>query len=432
MNSYESEIIKLNKRIKVITDNPDPTKMKSNKLMYELERDLNVHRLKQWKDGVPFADGLYPTLLRSMGFEAQILDMAADRSQLATSHFETIGSLGLPQNACDRTTVLISMAVNKELAPPSLLVSQNRSCDPLKLAYNTLGRLFGTPIRCLDHGLEANNDTLGYVTDQIGDIIEFAEKKIPGIKYDESRLMELQEADRIGFNYLRDIYELRKKVPCPLSGKDAFRIPIPPSHFHDQKRALEYFKAWHEEMGERAEKGVGAIAEEKLRVLWAVSGPFFANPFAILEKRGVSVPWFMFDQAARFSGIIYGYYGDEKEYGRKLSPLEEEARMLNSHSWGGLASRWVRDVLYIARDLNIDAIINFRQVGCTATVGLAKILEEKAESELGIPTLQMEGRQLFPSYFDPVVVNTQLDVFIDSCMRRKAEKKAQPKGVSAS
>jgi benzoyl-CoA reductase/2-hydroxyglutaryl-CoA dehydratase subunit BcrC/BadD/HgdB len=79
----------------------------------------------------------------------------------------------------------------------------------------------------------------------------------------------------------------------------------------------------------------------------------------------------------------------------------------------------VEDTLFVCRDLNIDAIINFKQVGCTATVGLAKILEDCAERELGIPTLHFEGRQLDPSYFDPVQVNTQLNVFVDSCLRRK-------------
>ncbi|MDP6180794.1 MAG: 2-hydroxyacyl-CoA dehydratase family protein, partial [Desulfatiglandales bacterium] len=319
MNYFEIEIAKLDKRVKKIKANPDPAKLKCNEMLYELERDLNIHRLEQWKAEKPFADGIYPALLKAMGFESYTLDMLADRSQLVSSHFDEIRKQGLPEHACDRTTVLIAMCLKKELPLPNFLVSTNRSCDPIRLAVNALGRMLDIPVRCIDHGLEATNETLQYVTDQLGEIIEFAEKTIPGIKYDESKLLEAQEFDRLGFDYLHQIYELRKRVPCPLAGIDAFRIPLPPSHYHEPERALEYFKAWHDEMYERAEKGFGAVENERLRVLWAVSGPFYANPFALLEKRGVSIPWFQFDAAARFSGIIYGYYGDEKEYGRKLS-----------------------------------------------------------------------------------------------------------------
>ena len=95
---------------------------------------------------------------------------------------------------------------------------------------------------------------------------------------------------------------------------------------------------------------------------------------------------------------------------------------MNCLSWGSVAKRWVDDTLYVCRDLKIDAIINFKQVGCTATVGLAKILEEAADKELGIPTMHFEGRQLDPTYFDAAQVNTQLNVFVDSCLRRKGLK----------
>ena len=419
MNFYEAEIAKCQKRIKKIEENPDPVKLKSNKILYELERDLNIARLRAWKEGKPFIEGLAPALMRAFGFESMALDICADRSTLGTSRFDTIRALGLPDYACDRTIVGVDMCMKKELPPPNLLVSHNCACDPIKLAYNTLGRLFNIPVACLDFGLEANIDTVNYVADQMREIAEFAARKVPGTKYDESKLMELQAMDRMANSYLNEIYQLRKRVPCPIAGKDAFRLPLIPSYTHDPAKAVDYFRIWRDEMQERADKGIGAVKEEKLRVLWAVSGPFHADPFTILERRGVSIPWFQFDVAMRWSAVKYPLYGDDTEYGRKLSPLEEEASRMLNFSWGGLAQRWVEDTLFVCRDLKIDAIINFKQVGCTATVGLAKILEDRAEKELGIPTMHFEGRQLDPSYFDQVQVNSQLNLFVDSCLRRK-------------
>jgi hypothetical protein len=423
MNFFETNIATGERRIKKIAENPDPAMLKSNKLRYELERDLYLDQLEAWRNGKPLAD-ITPTLmplLRSMGFEHVDLQSAADRSQLTTSKFDTIRAVGLPEQACDRTIVMIAMCVAGELPVPNFLASSNQACDPLKFSYNALARQFDIPVFCIDTTLEANDKSLSYVTDQLGKLIEYAENTVPGIKYDESILIELEEADRIAFDYLKDIYELRKLVPSPISGKDAFRIPRLPSGFGDIRKAQEYFRVWSEEMHERAAKGMGSVEDEKLRVMWAVSGPYYLDVFSILEKHGVSVPWFQFDASCRWSGVKYGVYGDEKEYGRKLTPLEEQARMINSHSWGSLASRWVEDTLIVCRDLKIDAIVNFRQVGCTATVNLAKILEDQAEKELGIPVIHIEGRQLDSTYADPQIMEDELILFVDECIRRKGK-----------
>lgn len=425
MNYYEMEIAKAEKRIKRIEENPDPTKLASNKMLYELDRDLYSYRLQRWKDGKPFADGGNGLFWKALGFEPLNLDMCADRSQLTAKEFGIIRGAGYPDSACDRTVLLMAMYINKLLPPPAFMISSQVACDPIMLMYASVAAMFNVPNSCLDIGLEANDDTLRYITAQMEEIIEYAEAKVPGVKFDESTLIELQEVDRKCFNFLHEIYEFRKCVPCPMAGRDTFRLPLPASYYPDPYKALEFFEVWRDEVAERAEKGIGAVKEEKARVLWTVSGPFYTDPFPILENRGITIPWFEYDMAMRWSKVKYDNYGDGKDYGRKLSPLEEEAKILNSLSWAGKADRWVEDVLYLCEDLNVDAIINFLQIGCTATVGLAKILEDTAEKRLGIPTLQIEGRQLDPTYFDKKQVEDQLNMFIDILLRRKAEREAK-------
>lgn len=416
MNFYESEVVKAEKRLKKIAESPSGSRLMSNQMLYELERDSSMERLRHWQEGKPLAEFHLLPLTKALGMQPILLEMCADRTQLAPSHFDNIRSMGFPDRACDRTTIAISMVARGELPRPNLMVVANHSCDPIMLAYNALGRMFNSSVFCLDYGLEADEENLRYVTEQLGELIEFAEHKIPGVKFNQSILTEIQEIDRKAFSYLKEIYEFRKCVPSPISGRDSFRIPWPPSFYSNPVKALDYFRVWHDELGERVSKGVGALKEERLRFLWAVSGPFYADPFSSLERLGVSVPWFHYDIASRWSGVGYGFYGDEKEYGRKLSPLEEEARVMCSNSWSGKASRWVGDTLRVCRDLKIDAIINFRQMGCVATVGLSKLLEDSAQRELDIPTLHIEGRQLDPTYFNPAQVQTQLELFVDSCL----------------
>ena len=151
-----------------------------------------------------------------------------------------------------------------------------------------------------------------------------------------------------------------------------------------------------------------------------VSGPFYFDPFPLLAERGVAVPFFHYGMAGRMWGELYPNYGEEHMFGRILTPMEEMARFVMYNSWAGLGHRWLNDTLRVARDLKVNGIVNFIQVGCTAISGLNTLLAENSERELGIPTLNIEGRMLDATFFDQSEFETRMDVFIDSCLDRKA------------
>lgn len=421
MNFFEAEIAKYERRLHRIGEKPDPTKAESNRLLYELELDLARSHLESWKQGRPFAAGFYLSpMLRAMGFEFIYLMHAADRAVNAEDCFRALRAVGFPDDACDRTMVALAMCLREELPRMSLIVSTNAACYPEMLSHYTLASYHDAPRFCLDiastASKQADYDHLTYVTDQLRQLIDFAVDRIPGIEYDEGKMVELQNIDRAAVDCLRDIYELRKLVPCPEAGRDVFRIPRLPSFYAEPVRALDYFRTRRDEVRERAARGVSPSGQEKLRILWAVSGPYYSDPFGFLEQRGVSVPFFLFGIATRLFGVRYGMYGDETEYGRKLTPLEEQARVLNCNAWAGLATRWVEDALFVCRDLKIDAIVNFLQRGCGATLGLAKLLADEAEEKLGIPTLQIEGRQLDSGDYDERQFLARLSDFVDMCL----------------
>ncbi len=420
MNFFEAEMARCARRIRNIEANPDPTKLKANKLYYELELDLRRDQLKALQEGKPFAQGAgAEALLKAMGVQYLQLLTEGDRTTHVPKHFDTVRVLGLPDDACDRTVLPIALSVSGELPKPALLISSNTACDPVIYAINALSRCHNVPCFFIDIGTEATEDTLRYVNDQLRELIDFVERSIPGVKYDEDRLVEVQEADRQAYKYLNDIYQVMKVTPCVLSGRDVFRIPRFPSSYPNPAKAVEYFRTYRDEVEEMAQKKTPK--EEQLRILWAVTAPINADLFGFLEKKGVSVPFFQYGFAGRYYGAKYGVYGDVTEYGRRLTPIEEEARMLNCNSFHGLASRWVGDTVEICRDLRIDGIVNFTQVGCTAILGIERLLSDAAERELGIPTLQLEGRMLDAREYDQTRFEDALEDFVDMCLSKKEE-----------
>ena len=417
----ETEIARNQKRIDKINASSDSTKIKANKMLYELELDLRKAQLEAWKThNKPLINSDHiPMMVYAMGGIGIDSMGAADRTMLATEYFNVLRSQGFPDDACDRTIVIIALCVSKNFPPPDFVIATSFACPMECISPKAIGHYFNMPVFHIDTTLETSQDALTYVTDQLGEMIEFAEAKVPGVHYSEERLLYALEMDKIAHNYAKEIHALRRRVPCPLSGQDAFRLPRIPSMYPDPKKAVEYWKAFAEEMHERAEKGYGVLEDEKLRFLWAVTGPFYFNPFDVLAKRGVAVPAMQFGVMSRFFGVEYGFIDDITEYGRKLTPLEELARFLNGNTWAGLGNRWVDSTLHMAKDLKCDGIVYFLQLGCSASGGVSRLVVERAEKELGIPVLLLEGRQLDPFYKSQQESEEELNAFIDLCLSRK-------------
>lgn len=425
MTWLEREIERNKKRLARIEASPDKSMLRANRLLYEMELDFRLAQLDAWRTGNrPMANIEYATLvINAMGFLGLDLMGAADRTRLASEYFDIIRAKGFPDTACDRTIVCLAMCINEDFPAPDLVMAHNTACHMELTSFKAIGEYFNKPVFTLNGGLGANEDTLSFVTDQLEEFIEFAEKKIPGVRYDEERMVELIEIECQAAECLHQVNSLRRLTPCPLSALDAFRLPRMPSYYPEPRRALSYFKAWRDEMLEKAEHGIGALENEQLRFLWVVTGPFYFNPFMVLARRGVAVPALQFGWMPRLFGIKYQIYGDESEYGRRLSPLEEQARMLNSNSWAVKGDVWVDDCLDVAKDLRVDGIVYYVQIGCTASAGLGRLVAERSEAELGIPTLLLEGRQLDAQFKKQEECEAELEAFVDLCFDWKARER---------
>ncbi len=421
MNWLEREIERNQRRIQRVETSRDWIMLKANKLLYEMELDLRRAQLEAWRTGNrPMANSEYVTLLvNAMGFLGLDLMGAADRTRLAGDYFHMVRAAGFPDTACDRTIVCLAMCMNDDFPPPDIVLAHNTACHMELMSFKAIGEHFERPVFALNSALGATEDSLRFVTDQLHEFIEFAEKRIPGARYDEERMVELIEVEKEALACMREINELRRHIPCLLSALDAFRLPRFPSYYPDPRRALRYFEAWRDELRDRAQEGIGVLEKERLRLLWVVTGPFYFNPFLVLAKRGVAVPGLQFGWMTRLFGINYPGFGDETEYGRRLSPLEEQARLLNSNSWAGLGETWVRDTLEACRNLRVDGMVYYVQIGCTASAGLGRLVAREAEKELGIPTLLMEGRQLDASFKSQEECEQELEAFVDLCLDRK-------------
>ncbi len=422
MNAYEFHIERLQKQIKRIDDNPDPTKLKSNKLLYELQLEGYKAALEALRNGRPQsvqASGV-GILYQAMGFVC-----LAETTSDATSetymqkYLEMARNKGLPVDvSCDMAmSGLATWEAGEDIDRVGVRLYSQASCVSMWLTNLHRSYVRASPKYYLDVGFKESEANLKHVANQLGEYIEICEKQFPGvIKYDEARLIELQEYEEAALEYYRDIYRMQRHKPAPLAGRAAFRQSgsTPPGLYPDPRRAVEYARIRRDEVAERIEKGIAGVPGEKLRLMWTVTLPWFMDPFPVIEKRKAAV-------LTQYSGFTYyrtplpqqNYYGN-----RKLTPLEKVAEKVCGMLWAGTSARWVDNMMWICKDLQLDAIVNYNMLGCTATLGLRKLVEEAAE-KLGIQVLQLEGKQWDSNYASEETINTKLDEFLQMCLSRK-------------
>ena len=419
----EARAERMERRVKKIEENPDPTKPAANKILYKNQANAIRRLINAWKTGNPPFVGERDGLGWVMGFEAWGAIGAADRStyEEAKRYFDIMERQGFNSNSCDRTIAIIPMILTGEYPPPAFITTSNFECYPIYLANQSLANLLGVPLLSVDRPPVWNEEAMAYMVRQVEEEIDYLQTMFPGHKYNEAMLAEQQECAKQWWVIERDIHKLRRRKPCALAGLESFREIGPPGG-DDMWEGLEYRRLYRDQLYEKADKGEAPSkiwgTEEKLRLCWAVSGPYFYDPFTFLDKLGVSVPiWLWSDNTEKKAGRE-PVVGDEASFGRKLTPLEEVARG-RKFGWGDRSHYYVNSIISTARELELDGIVYFKQIGCSPTMPLGGIVAERAERELGIPTIELEGRQLDQRGFNERDLLGKLVDFSNVCLARK-------------
>lgn len=419
ITEVEAYIEKLERRIAKMETSSDPSRLQSNLFRYKMSLGEAKKRCEAWKEDKPFSDGGGPfmaaILTSAMGFTGTGSLEASFQTGSAMDYIREAGQHGLPaETACDMAIMPLSMAELEMIPFEDFSVCDQHACTPMCLRELYVGYKEDLDMFCIDIPLKRNMDSIKFVAKQLEEFVTYCESKYPGVKYDEARLIrDLDMQDEYEELSLKT-YELLKARPCPISGLDVVSFVQSAGLGGPIDQRLEFARMRYEEIKARVEKGIGAVQNEQLRFMWTVTRPFYMNPFKVLQENNVSVPMFYTGPVAHVAPLPNrNFWGDTK-----LSPLERVAAHALQDQWAHFGHEWVDGMLWTCKDLGIDGIINFNMLGCTATLGLKKPIEDKAE-ELDISVLQLEAREWDPEYASPETINAQLLDFVNMVKAKK-------------
>ena len=256
-----------------------------------------------------------------------------------------------------------------------------------------------------------------YVEEQMWDLLEFI-KEHTGNEIDIEKAKEVAANSYELSEVWRDIYELRKEIPCPISTKDTFGGLFPLFTMPGLRSPINLYKRMYREAKARVEAGQGALEKEEFRLIWE-GIPFWYNLkfFSLLEKYNAIIVYEPYTFA--FSKFFSNPFEEITKERLLRDPIEcMSALMLSFWYIFDLETRvdWFQRTV---KDWKADGIIFHENVSCRPNTTAFYDLKKKLTEEYHIPSIQITADQNDPRKLNDVQVSNQIESFIEILRKRK-------------
>ncbi|MHA2028535.1 MAG: 2-hydroxyacyl-CoA dehydratase subunit D [Candidatus Kariarchaeaceae archaeon] len=180
------------------------------------------------------------------------------------------------------------------LSKPDFLVSCNNICGTVEKWFSAIAEHLNIPHFHFDTPptvLSQERHVYEYVRSQLDDYMKFIEEQT-GKKWNASKIVKTYKLSTEATKLWIEILESSKNRPAPLNCPDRFITMGPVVTQRGLQRTVDVYKELLEEVNERIANGIGALKNEKIRLLWDNIAiwynlyPFFNE----LGKRGIGFP----------------------------------------------------------------------------------------------------------------------------------------------
>jgi len=367
---------------------------------------------------------------------------------VAQDYLERSDSDGFPTHMCGYARNCFGYAARmKELgeippeapmggmARPVLLVSSGALCDARIKWFQALGRYLDAPVWPVElpHlGAEEsqpqgiNKQAIDFMVKDLTEFVVFLEdllkKKMDWDKLDEIA-NDLIEINRVW----HEINELRKARPCPMHSRDfwtCMNASLYPAG--DPKVSLKLYQDMYDEVSSRVENKIGAIAEEKYRLVFAELPPWHdLRIFDELAERG----W-------NFVVESWAYHPPKPidDYDRISNPLERIATQ--TYQWltgyfrdalrqGEYMGYFAYPYLEYARTYQCDGALLHPLLTCRTATNHLPLVQDRLSDRLKVPSLVVEGDIVDLKLFNHADTMRRADAFEEIMDNHRKARKEQ-------
>lgn len=360
-------------------------------------------------DAVPFFLDMIPTRIAS--------------NVETTSVYVDEAEKYVPSTACGLDKVELGVALRGEYGvEPDGFVYCSVPCDSARVCHPAIDKILGVPSFRLDVPFRRDERGYKYLAEQYKDFIKFMEE-ITGNKMDWNKFSEVAEISNKSNDLMHKIADLRKLKPCPLPGHLLVlnEMMLGMSGHPDM---LKFMEKQYEVGKAMADKGLGAVKEEKYRVSW-LQNIVWANAGLLgwLEKEFGAIV--VMDGFGYQKGVLFDDVHDKEEALIVMAQKAMTSPMI--HGASGPAEHFVNIVENIMEDYDVGVSMFIGHVGCKHTFAAAKMVTDMVQDKFGIPTLMLELDSIDLRYKSIDEVKASITEYMESVVGAERITKAKAK-----
>lgn len=308
----------------------------------------------------------------------------------------------------DIGTILSGKTPVGRLPRPDLLLCCTNICQTVLYWYRTLADYFGVPLVVIDTPFlygDAQPHQVAYVKRQLEDLVPVAER-VSGHRFSEQRFAEVVRNARRGAELWLEIMDRSQHRPAPMTAFDGFIHMAPIVDLRGEAVTVDYYETMLAELDERVRQGIGAVRNERFRVLWDNLPIWFqiSRLSKVLALRGVNVV-----------ASTYTYAWGE------LAPLIDESKGFESMANVYLhpilnrsAGHKLRTMQRMVKDFHINGVILHSDRSCKPYSLGQMDQRERLVSETGVPALLLEADHNDPRSYSDQQGEARLEAFIET------------------
>jgi len=313
------------------------------------------------------------------------------------------------------------------LAKPMLLISSGAVCDARYKWFQALGRyLDGVPVWTLElphpgareHFLPENkSNNLKFIVEELKAFIVFLEDLLGHkMDYDKLEAMVSQAFKTLHLAHKVDL--MRRTVPSPMVSQDFWSVMIPHFYLADDLEAYEYYQRVYAEVKNKVDKKIGAIPNEKYRMMFGELPPWHSIGFFddIAEKFGIAMV-----------AESWNYHAPsplpEEETDGVSDPLELIARLCHHKfteyseaalEYSAAPSYFSAPYLQWAKEFRVDGFMLHPLMSCRPATYTLMQARNRLEEELLVPGVVINGDIIDLRVFNPEEAYSKIEAFIET------------------
>lgn len=314
--------------------------------------------------------------------------------------------LGLAPEICSPHRGVAGLFGLKIIPQPDVILWSNLICDNTTKSGEMLMELSQSPGFFLDNPFQNTPGEMSYLVGELEDMVHFLEKK-SGKKMNWDKLAEIIDRTNLELGLYREIYELRKAVPSPMSISGYLSLISADYLFPGQPETIQYLTQLRDELKIMVQKRKGAVSSERFRLMTLFIPPM--NLMSYLTKL------FQEHSAVNVVEPLFTLWSEGKlDPSRPLESVALKSFLLPERRsmYGPLGKQTLQDIVDAAQQFKIDGAIYWAFMGCRHTCATIKVIKETL-SEIDVPLLTVDCDIIDPTINSEEEIQQKLEQFFE-------------------